>query len=177
MALIANLTRVAALPPVRPGPRPHTPRGLPHLQLDQFPPPQVFQELLERASQIPHSRVRESRMASSRSRALYLADEFAGGPPEAFIDNHEFCHLLPLPEGTIHLTLPAILREEVFRLGWGERHPIAEFGILPTLVTLYAPRNRAEMLAVLGFITQSCRFAQGKLQALDREERRFRGAR
>jgi hypothetical protein len=105
-------------------------------------------------------------MASPRSCALSLSDQFALGPPEAFIDAHEFCHLHPMPEGGIHLTLPRILRDEVVRLGWGERHPIAEACILPTLVTIYAPRNREELEAVLGFVMQSCAFAQGKLQAL-----------
>jgi hypothetical protein len=107
-------------------------------------------------------------MASPRSSALYLADEFACGPPEAFIDGHEFCHLHPLPEGSIHLTLPFVLREEVVRLGWGERHPIAVAGILTTLVTVYAPRDCTELAAVLGLISQSCQFAQGKLQVLHR---------
>jgi len=105
-------------------------------------------------------------MASPGSTALYLADDFAFGPPEAFIDGHEFCHLHPLPGGSIHLTLPAILRGEVVRLGWGEPHPIAEVGILPSLVTIYAPRDGPELKAVLGLIAQSCQFAQGTLQDL-----------
>jgi hypothetical protein len=105
-------------------------------------------------------------MASPGSHALCLSDQCALGPPEAFIDAHEFCHLHPHPEGSIHLTLPRILREEVLRLGWGERHPIAEAGILPALVTLYAPRSREETSIVLNLIVQSCRFAQGGLRAL-----------
>lgn len=167
-ALIAKLTKVAVLPPSRLGPRPHTPRALPHLQLDQLPPTGAMEELLNRSLEIPHVRSKQSRMASPRSSALYLADEFAGGPPEAFIDDHEFCHLHPLPEGSIHLTLPFILLEEVVRLGWGERHPIAKAGILTTLVTVYAPRDCQELTAVLGLIAQSCQFAQGKLQVLHR---------
>lgn len=130
-----------------------------------------MEELLKRSLEIPHVRSRQSRMASPRSSALYLPDEFAGGPPEAFIDDHEFCHLHPLPEGCIHLTLPFILREEVVRLGWGERHPIAEIGFLTSLVTVYAPRDCQEMTTVLGLIAQSCQFAQGKLQVLHGGER------
>ena len=105
-------------------------------------------------------------MASPQSYALYLSDPLALGPPEAFIDGHEFCHLHPLPEGGIHLTLPRILRDEVLRLGWGERHPVAEVCILPALVTVYAPRNPEELEAVLGLVVQSCAFAQGKMQVL-----------
>ena len=110
-------------------------------------------------------------MASPASHALYLPDEYALGPAEAFIDGHEFCHLHPLPEGTVHLTLPRILREEVVRLGWGERHPIAEAGILSTLVTVYGPRDRQDLEAVVELVGQSCQFAQGKLQILHEDGR------
>jgi hypothetical protein len=115
-------------------------------------------------------------MASPDSRALYLADEIASGPPEAFIDENEFCHLHPLPVGSIHLTLPRILRDEVVRLGWGEPHPIADAGLLTTLVTIYAPRDRQEIDTVLGLVVQSWLFAQGKLPELQGEEHSLREA-
>lgn len=172
--MIAMLNRLAVLPHSRLGSRPRMHRALPHLQLDQLPPAETMEELIERSLEIPCVRSRQSRMASPKSHALYLADEFAGGPPEAFIDDHEFCHLHPLPEGSVHLTLPKILREEVVRLGWGERHPIAEVGILTTLVTVYAPRDRQEMSIVLGLIVQSCQFAQGRLQDLYGDEQSLR---
>jgi hypothetical protein len=144
--------------------------ALPHLQLDQLPQPETMEELIERALGIPHVRSKQSRMASPRTHALYLADEFAAGPPEAFIDDHEFCHLHPMPAGSIHLTLPRILRDEVVFLGWGQPHPIAEAGILTTLVTVYAPRDREELDTVLSLIEQSCQFAQGELWVLHGNE-------
>lgn len=177
MPLTASFTRLAALTRARAGARPRMQRALPHLQLDQWPPADAVEELIERSLEIPLVRSRQSRMASPNTHALYLADEFATGPLEAFIDDHEFCHLHPLPEGNIHLTLPKLLREEAVRLGWGERHPIAETGILTTLVTVYAPRNLEELSAVLGLIVQSCQFARGKLQGYYGEERALNEAR
>jgi phospholipase/carboxylesterase len=177
MPLTTLLARVTVLPPPRLGERPRMQRALPHLQLDQLPRSEATEELIERSLEIPNVRSRESRMAGPMSHALYLADEFALGPSEAFIDDHEFCHLHPSPEGSIHLTLPKLLREEVVRLAWGERHPIAESGILTTLVTVYAPREREELDAVLGLIVQSCHFAQGKLQVLHDDERGVREVR
>jgi hypothetical protein len=141
-------------------------RALPHIQLDQLPPPEIMEELVERCLHIPCVRSRHSRMARPGSHALYLADPCALGPPEAFIDGHEFCHVHPLPEGSIHLTLPRILREEVVRLGWGEPHPIASAGILVPLLTIYAPRDRQEIDTAFGLVLQSCQFANGKLQDL-----------
>jgi phospholipase/carboxylesterase len=151
-------------------------RALPHLQLDQFPPEEALEELVETCLRIPFVRSKQSRMASPVSHALYLSDEFAAGPPEAFIDGNEFCHLHPLPEGTVHLTLPAVLRNEVTRLSWGEPHPIAAAGILTTLMTVYAPRDRQEMDSVFGLVEQSCQFARGKLQLLYGAERSLRKA-
>jgi hypothetical protein len=165
-----TLTRVSILPPPRSGVRPRMQQALPHLQLDQLPPADTMKELVERSLEIPHVRSKQSRMASPGTHALCLDDRFALGPPDAFVDEHEFCHVHPLPEGSIHLTLPRILREEVVRLGWGERHPIAEAGILTTLVTIYAPRDRQELCAVLDLIVQSCHFAQGELQVLQGNE-------
>jgi hypothetical protein len=171
MQSIAMLTRLTILPHSRCGTRPRMHRALPHLQLDQLPPAGVMEELIARSLRIPCVRSKQSRMASASSHALYLADEIAAGPPEAFIDQNEFCHLHLPPEGGIHLTLPRILREEVVRLTWGERHPIAETGLLTTLLTVYAPRNSQELETVMGLIVQSCQFAQGKLRPLYGEER------
>lgn len=151
-------------------------RALPHLQIDQLPPPEFVEQLAARCLKIPCVRSKHSRMALPGSHALYLADACAAGPPEAFIDAHEFCHLQPLPEGSIHLTLPRMLGYEVVRLGWGELHPISVIGILPTLLTVYAPRDYEEMNVVFGLVGQSCLFARGKLRDLDGEERFLREA-
>jgi hypothetical protein len=146
-------------------------RALPHLQLNQLPSAEAMEEFVARCLEIPCVRSKQSRMASPLTYALYLSDACAAGPREAFIDGHEFCHIHPLPEGSIHLTLPKILRDEAVRLGWGERHPIAETGMLTTLLTVYAPRDREEMDTVLGLIVQSCWFAGGKLPDFCAEER------
>ena len=71
-----------------------------------------------------------------------------------------------MPEGSLHLALPSAVRDEVVRLGWGERHPVAICGILPMLVTVYAPRDGEELEAVMGLIALSCAFAQGEMQAI-----------
>jgi len=171
------LTRLSVLPLPRVGDRPRMHRALPHVQLDQLPPADAMEELVERCLKIPGVRSRQSRMASPDSHALYLADACACGPPEAFIDDNEFCHVRPLPECSIHLTLPKMLRDEVVRLGWGELHPIAEAGILATLVTVYAPRDCEELGSVFGLIVQSSQFAQGKLKVFYGGERSLRESR
>jgi Family of unknown function (DUF5519) len=143
------------------GPRPRTTSALPFRQLDQFPPAEVIGRLIEMCLRLPGVRVRQTRFAPPDTRALCLPDSAASGPPEAFIDGREFCHLHPPAEGSIHLTLPAADVERVVALGWAERHPIHSLGLFETLVLVYAPRDRDEMDVVFSLIEHSCRFACG----------------
>ena len=115
---------------------------------------------MERSLRLPHVRSRQSRMASPDTTALWLPDHIAGGPPEAFIDGHEFCLLHPRPEYGIHLTLPKNVREDAMRLGWAEPHPLTRLQVMPqTLVMVYAPRNDEELDMVFGLIRCSWEFA------------------
>ena len=99
MEVLERSADVWSLLPARRGPRPKTLLALPHIQLDQWPPADVSGDLIERSLQLADVRSKQSRMASPKSRALCLPDRCASGPREAFIDDHEFCHLHPLPEG------------------------------------------------------------------------------
>ena len=155
---------VSFMLPPRGGTRPRTPSVLPHLQLDQWPPPEIVQTLMESSLSLENVRSKQSRMACPQSLALWLPDRYAGGPAEAFIDGHEFCHLHPLPQGSIHLTLPNPLRDHAIGLGWAEPHPITRAGIMPkTLVLVYAPRDSQELTVIQQLVWSSCRFARGSI--------------
>lgn len=148
----------------RSGPPPRTSGVLPHKQLDQWPPAAIIERLVDRSLRLPHVRVRQSRMAAPETRALWVPDERALGPGEAFIDGHEFCHLHAPPEGSLHLTLPREVRSQILQLGWAELHLLVRAGFLPeSLVLVYAPRNDSELEAVLSLVEISCQFAQGRL--------------
>jgi hypothetical protein len=153
------------LPP-RLGPRPKSCLALPHMQLDQWPPPKIAQTLLGRCLTFPNVRPKQSRMAAPDCYALSLPDDLSAGPSRAFIVDHEFCHLHPLPDGSIHLTLPKVVRQCAIKRGWAEQHLVARAGILPeTLVMLYAPRNAGELGIVLRLIWHSYQFARGVTSA------------
>jgi hypothetical protein len=101
-------------------------------------------------------------MASPETQALYLPDELARGPEEAFIDSHEFCHMHASPQGSVHLTLPAPFRQLIVQLGWAEPHPMVRAGCqTDCLVMVYAPRNDEELMVVLDLIGVSRDFAAG----------------
>jgi len=121
-------------------------------------------ELVRRALDLPGVSTRESRLAGPAVQAIWIRDEWAGGPKASFIDELEFCHLHPPPAGGIHLTLPEEVRQQAIELGWAEPHLIAGRGIVSQYVVLvYAPRNPTEMEAVLTLIGASYRFARGVL--------------
>jgi phospholipase/carboxylesterase len=83
------------------------------------------------------------------------------GPGEAFIDDHEFCHIHPLPEGSLHMTLPPDVRGWAIGHGWAEEHPLVSSGaVADTLVMVYAPRNEQELDVVFMLFEASLRFAQ-----------------
>ncbi len=135
---------------------------MPYLQLDQWPPEAIVEELVSQCLDFPNVRARQSRMASPESRALSLPDAFAAGPANAFIDGHEFCHLHPPPDGSIHLTLPKDLRERAVHQAWAEQHPVVRVGVMPeTLVMVYAPRSSDELGIVLKLVWGSYQFAAG----------------
>ena len=106
--------------PIRYGEPPQTRRGLPHVQLDQWSPPEIGEELVRRCLRLPQIRTRESRMAAPETLALWLPDALARGPADAFIDGHEFCHLHPCPESAIHVMLSTDLRKQAVAARWAE---------------------------------------------------------
>jgi phospholipase/carboxylesterase len=133
------------------------------VQLDQLPPAAIIEQLVRKSLTLPHVSHRESRMAAPDTLALWIADEAAGGPHDAFIDDHEFCHIHAMPRGSLHLTLPPPYADEVSRLGWGEPHPAAEAGILNRcLWMVYAPRTETELISVLQLVEASYHFALGR---------------
>jgi hypothetical protein len=100
-------------------------------------------------------------MANSETCAIYIPDHFAQGPQEAFIDDHEFCHLHPPSQGSVHLTLPPGFREQIIALGWAESHPLAGAGLSTGLVTVYAPRDEGEREVVFSLVLAAYHFARG----------------
>lgn len=117
---------------------------------------------MRRSLRLTDVRWQQSRMASPDCHALCLPSGLANGPDDAFIDESEFCHLHPLPDGSIHLTLPNPLRDRVVAMGWAERHPAARSGIMPpTLTMVYAPRDSYELEIVFHLIWISCQYARG----------------
>ena len=143
--------------PLRPGPRPRTRRrdGAAHAQLSQNAPVELQETLFERARALPGVITGESLVSVPGARALFLNESLAEGPEEAFQAGTEFAHIHPVHDGSLHLTLPAVMVREVEERGWGERHPVS-----PS-VMVYGPRDQFELEVVWRLLRDSYRFAVG----------------
>jgi len=128
----------------RKGLRPLTGSYVPHQQLTQQSPEDIFQEFIEwMKTAFPRTRVGKSLVSDSTTVALHLenVNEIKGRVLMAVPEFGEFAHLHE--DGSAHVSLSAEDRWEVIVKNWGESHPAAQWGV--NAVMLYAPRTRAEL--------------------------------
>lgn len=143
-------------------PRTTTPtrdRPFPHQQLDQHAPVEMQELLFQRAARLPGVRVGRSLVSLPESRAFHLDEEMARGPAAAFQRRTEFAHIHTDNDGSLHLTLPPGLYDEVLATGWGEPHPISG------TMMLFGPRDEDELEVAWQILEASWRWASGQESA------------
>ena len=150
-----------SLPP-REGDKPKTHYGLPHEQLDQNPPAEIYEILKSCAFDFPFVERRPSIISVPGAEALWLQEEGGHSCAEAFMRENEFAHIHPPYDGSMHMMLPVDLVAEALEQGWAESHPLVPKGEAPeTLIMVFGPRDSDELNVVLKLIHQSYRFARG----------------
>ena len=148
--------------PKRNGAKPKTHYGLPHQQLDQVAPPDIYAKLKERAFDLPFVERRPSIISVPGAEALWLQEAGGHGCEEAFMRGNEFAHVHPPHDGSMHMMLPVKDVQEVLEKGWGEIHPLVPVGRMPpTLLLVFGPRDQKELDVILGLIDASYKFARG----------------
>jgi Family of unknown function (DUF5519) len=150
--------------PERRGPNPETTHPTrqerkPHKQLTQNAPADLQEELLERVRRLPDISIGDSLVSVPGARAFHLREESARGPREAFQAGHEFAHLHPSEDGSLHMTLPPDLYDEVLAKGWGEPHPLSG------TMLVWGPRDADELEVVWGLVKASYAYANGSYAA------------
>lgn len=148
--------------PYRQGARPKTNWGQPHAQLDQNPPPQVYDRLKETAFGLEFVERRPSLVSVPGAEALWLNEEGGHSCAEAFMKDNEFAHVHPPEDGSMHMMLSLDDVPDLLERGWGEHHPLVEQGRLPpNSVMVFGPRDQGELDHVLKILDASYRFARG----------------
>jgi phospholipase/carboxylesterase len=139
----------------RDGPRPDVIGPRPHAQRSQNAPPELQEELIRRALELPGVSEAGSRVSVPGARAFVLDEAHARGPSQAFQAEREFAHVHPPDDGSLHMTLPAGVAQAAYAAGWGEPHPVSGTPLI------FGPRNEAELEVVWGLLRASYEYASG----------------
>lgn len=150
----------------RSGPRPLTTRPNPHLafphqQLTQTGPTEFGEVLVARGALLPGVEVRDSCVSVPGARAFHVSADLATGPSEAFQCRTEFAHVHPAGDGSLHMTLPPRVYDDVIAKGWGEPHPISG------TMLVFGPRDRRELEIIWQLVVTSYRYAVGYVLSHD----------
>jgi hypothetical protein len=139
----------------RAGARPRTTPTNPHTQLDQNAPTALQEKLFAIARALPDVVIGPSLVSVPGARAFHLP-ACQHPVPGGFMIEHEFAHLHPARDGSLHMALPPDIVDRVIANGWAERHPLAgKHGLPGNIVMVYGPRDEGELAIVAGLVRAS----------------------
>lgn len=148
--------------PMRAGPRPAISPRAPYVPVEQHPPREIAD--LVRRFCLALSGVTECAAvgASPGTTAFCVSGQSRSSDADTRLLGEEFCHLHPLPAGSLYFTLPSMAAVLAVEHGWAELHSMAASGAVPELAVLfYAARNTLEFSILTAFLTCSHAFASG----------------
>jgi luciferase-like monooxygenase len=114
------------------------------------------EQLFTRAQALPGVSVGKSLVSVPGARAFHLDEALARGPNDAFQRGREFAHIHPAHDGSLHMTLPPRLYEEVLAKGWGEPHPVSG------TMMVWGPRDEQELEVIWNLVRASHAYATGE---------------
>ena len=138
--------------------RPSLERPEPHKQISQTAPPHMQEALFMRAQALAGVTVGKSLVSVPGARAFHLDETLARGPRKAFQREREFAHIHPAHDGSLHMTLPPDVYEDVLAKGWGEPHPVSG------TMMVWGPRNEEELELVWNLVRVSYAYATGEYE-------------
>ena len=146
----------------RSGPRPDTTTRNPHTQLTQNAPRELQERVFDFARSLSGVVVGPSLVSVPGARAFHLPEETPKAR-DCFMVDHEFAHLHPPSDGSLHMSLPSAIVDAVIANGWAERHPLAgKHGLPDNIVMVYGPRDENELAVVKDLIRASYERASGE---------------
>ena len=149
----------------RTGEKPTTTNKIPHEQIDQNSPADVYASLKDRAFDFPHVTRCASKISVPGAEALWLETDQNHQCAHAFMIGNEFAHVHPSYDGSLHLMLSEEDVTELLAKGWGEPHIFAAIGMIPrNTMMVYAPRDNEEVDIVMDIIAASYEYAKHAVQ-------------
>lgn len=165
---IITASAVAAEPerlPVRIGAIPATTDGVPHVQIDVAPVPEISAELLRRVSKMPGVEVRPTVVSLPGAKGFWLNEKLPLARPDVIVAGREFAHVHP--DGSLHASLSPTLADQAVKTGWAIHHPWASRRPgWEGFVMIYTPRSAEELEVVFQLVLESYSFVTGKDAAI-----------
>jgi phospholipase/carboxylesterase len=152
--------------PKRPGPRPETTTGIPHIQIDVELVPEVHEEMIRRIFSVPG--IEEEPSVIAQWRGMWLKEDVDVAQPEALIEGREFGHIHD--DGSLHIFLDSRRAIQAVDAGWAVFHPFAvqELRGWEGFVMLYTPQSIEELDVTFQLIVDAFNYVSGQtLSATD----------
>lgn len=147
--------------PIRTSPIPLTTDGVPHVQIDIEPDPEISSELLRRVAGISGVEIRDTVISLPGAKGFWINENIILARPDVIIRGREFAHIHP--DGSLHASLSPELADQAVEAGWAIYHPWAKqrpgWG---GFVMIYTPGTRDEMETVLQLILESYNYITGR---------------
>ena len=141
--------------PARDGARPQTTNGVPHIQVDVTPSPEISDEMLRRVEAIPGVSIRPTVVSLPGALGFWIDENVELARADVIVGGREFAHLHP--DGSLHASLSPELARRAIEAGWAVAHPWASRRAgWEGFVMIYTPLSQAELdvvvqLVVAGF--------------------------
>lgn len=146
--------------PVREGDRRETTHGVPHIQLDAVPVPDVDTELRRRVYLLPGVEERESELSLPGTSSLWLADDIDIVRSDVLLSGREIAHIHP--NGSLHVWLPVDRAKEVAETKWGELHPwVGREDFWDGMAMIYTPESAEDLEVTMRLIVDAYNYITG----------------
>jgi len=146
--------------PTRNGQRRQTTGGVPHMQLDAEPVPEVDAELRRRIFQLPGVENRPSDRSLPGARGIALSNDLDLARPDVIAGSSEFAHIHP--DGSLHVWLPVNRAVEVDEKKWGELHPwVDRDNFWDGVVMVFTPETSDELDIAIQILVDAYNFVTG----------------
>lgn len=146
--------------PIKTGPPIQTTAGVPHVQINVEPVPDLHAQLLRRVAALPGLEIRPTVIGMFGAKGFWLDEDLTLAQPEVIFRGREFAHLHV--DGSLHASLPPERAFEAIDAGWAVRHPSAQYHArLEGFIMLYTPRTQEELDVVFQLIIDGYNFITG----------------
>ena len=147
--------------PMRDGARPDTTNGVPHVQIDISPVPELSDAILRQVAEFPGVVLGATRVSLPGAVGFQLTSDAPIAQPRAIVGGREFAHLHP--DGSLHASLHPDTAHAAIDAGWAVAHPWAgQRAGWEGFVMIYTPTTEAELDVVLRLVRGSYAYITGQ---------------